>query len=210
MLGAWARAQVNDCRSFLDIGCGSGVISFILAEHFSKAIGIGVDIHQDSIFQAKINAVENKLDERLTFYCDDVRTLNLKNKIELIISNPPFFEESTLPNDSSLQLAKHTKTLQSKDILGLAQKYLQDEGVLCIVVPIRVKEALIKSAKILSLFPLEIAEVKSFPDKDPFNVLIAFGKQQNRCNLKTISLRERNGHWHKSYTHWVKDLYLKM
>ncbi len=72
----------------LDAYCGVGSIGCYLAKHVSKVIGI--EINNNSIKLAKINAKNNNINN-IDFICNDLDKLNLKQlpKLDKIILDPP-------------------------------------------------------------------------------------------------------------------------
>ncbi len=57
----------GECRRFLDVGCGSGVLAIACALRFAKARGTGVDIDPDAIDVSRENATRNGVLDRIEF-----------------------------------------------------------------------------------------------------------------------------------------------
>jgi ribosomal protein L11 methyltransferase len=57
----------GDCRSFLDVGCGSGVLAIGCALRFAEARGAGIDVDPDAIEVSRENALRNGVSERIDF-----------------------------------------------------------------------------------------------------------------------------------------------
>jgi hypothetical protein len=55
----------------LDVGCGLGVPTILLAEAFPNSTFVGVDYHDESIRQAKAAAVEAGVTDRVEFHASD-------------------------------------------------------------------------------------------------------------------------------------------
>jgi SAM-dependent methyltransferase len=55
----------------LDVGCGLGVPTILLAEAFPNSTFVGVDYHEESIRQAKAAAVEAGVTDRVQFHAAD-------------------------------------------------------------------------------------------------------------------------------------------
>ena len=55
----------------LDVGCGLGVPTILLAEAFPKSTFVGVDYHEESVRQAKAAAVEAGVSDRVEFHAAD-------------------------------------------------------------------------------------------------------------------------------------------
>ena len=77
---------------FVEVGVGSGIISIILAQHFTNAEFIAVDISPDALKIAKKNiekfGLENRIELRLGSLLDEVA-----EKIDYLVSNPPYIED---------------------------------------------------------------------------------------------------------------------
>lgn len=77
----------------LDVGIGSGVILLsLLAQNVAKT-GVGVDLSHKAIEVASINARRLRLDDRVRFIISD-RLFSVKDKFNLIVSNPPYIRAS--------------------------------------------------------------------------------------------------------------------
>lgn len=76
--------------NILDIGTGSGAIAITLKKEFPKATIDACDISSEALKVAKENATLNKTD--ITFIKSDMLK-NIKNKYDVIISNPPYIKE---------------------------------------------------------------------------------------------------------------------
>lgn len=88
----------------LDIGSGSGNIGISLAKNVQNAYILGVDIGVETIKTASENAQSHCVEDRIRFKAADVFDDNffikLTNKIDIVISNPPYIlqeEFDTLP-----------------------------------------------------------------------------------------------------------------
>ena len=74
LLGAWI--DVNNCNTFLDVGCGCGVISLMIAQRSQNAIISGIDIDKLSVEESVYNAINTEWSDRLSFELKDYMTLN--------------------------------------------------------------------------------------------------------------------------------------
>ena len=79
----------------LDIGTGSGCIILSLLKERKKDYGTGIDISKKSINVSKINAKLLNLSNRTKFFHSSIDNFNI-GKYDLIVSNPPYIELSTL------------------------------------------------------------------------------------------------------------------
>lgn len=76
----------------VEIGCGSGIISIMLARLLPQAKITAVDISKDALHVSQRNAKKHGVLERITFiegsYLDGVH-----EKIDMIVSNPPYIAD---------------------------------------------------------------------------------------------------------------------
>ena len=75
-------------KNALEIGIGSGYLTHRLCQNFELVVG--TDISFDSLLFAKNNSLKN--DRNKFLVCTDLG-LSLKNKFDLIVSNPPYLPE---------------------------------------------------------------------------------------------------------------------
>ncbi|WP_310441657.1 peptide chain release factor N(5)-glutamine methyltransferase [Sulfurimonas sp.] len=83
--------------TFAEVGVGSGIISIMLAKHFTNAKFIAVDISQDAIEIAKKNiekfGLENRIELRIGSLLEPIG-----EDIDYLVSNPPY-----IANDFKLE-----------------------------------------------------------------------------------------------------------
>lgn len=75
----------HDIKSFLDVGCGYGFISIVLAKILGVS-GIGCDINKRALHLAEENAKLNKVS--VSFIESNIYE-NIEGSFDLIITNPP-------------------------------------------------------------------------------------------------------------------------
>ncbi len=82
-----ARGLLRDrCDNALDLGCGSGLQSLLLAESVKQVTG--VDINPRAVNLARFNALLNGI-KNVHFICGDMYQAVSGQKFQRIVSNPP-------------------------------------------------------------------------------------------------------------------------
>ena len=81
--------------SILDIGIGSGCILLSILRERKDFYGTGIDISQNCLKIANINAINLKVNSRLKLYKSNVDKFTL-GKYDLIVSNPPYIKKHIL------------------------------------------------------------------------------------------------------------------
>ncbi len=92
LLADWAIRDYSYAKpeNILDIGTGSGCVAIALAARFSDSKVFAIDISNDALKLAKVNAEHNKL---TNIYFKNVNILEntaQHNKFDIIVSNPPY------------------------------------------------------------------------------------------------------------------------
>lgn len=81
---------------FCEIGIGSGCIAISVLAKLSKATAVGVDISQDALVTASLNAERHNVSGRLRLLKSDVFAAVPVEKFDAILSNPPYVPESAI------------------------------------------------------------------------------------------------------------------
>ena len=83
--------------TFAEVGIGSGIISIMLAQHFTNAKFIAIDISQAALEIAKINIEKFGLSDRIELRLGSLLE-PANEKIDYLVSNPPY-----IANNASLE-----------------------------------------------------------------------------------------------------------
>ena len=209
LLGAWANTA--DVKSILDVGTGSGLIALMLAQRNKEANIHAIDISNDAVEQATINFNNSDWKNRLTVELVDFKTLEKKELFDLIVSNPPFFENSFKSNLIDKNLARHADVgLNTIDLLQHSTSRLTTEGKLALILPVEQAETSIKQAVQCKLFLTRLTKIYPTPEKEAHRYLMEFSKTQTACAEDKLIIEEFGRHlYSKEYIEITKDFYLK-
>jgi ribosomal protein L3 glutamine methyltransferase len=126
--------------NILELCTGSGCLSIMLADAFPFAKIDAVDISADALAVAKLNLDMYQLHDRITLIESDLYTKLHKKKYDLIITNPPYVNStsmSTLPaeyqHEPQIALAGGVDGMDLvRKIVAGAKERLNKEGVLIV------------------------------------------------------------------------------
>lgn len=76
--------KITEGDSFLDLACGTGILTRKLAQKFPNSRIVGVDITKSYLEVAKTNS---SLFQNISYVCEDAETLNLDEKFDCIVSS---------------------------------------------------------------------------------------------------------------------------
>ncbi|MBO5456245.1 MAG: methyltransferase [Muribaculaceae bacterium] len=212
LLGAWA--DVEGVKSVIDIGCGSGLISLMMAQRIPDADIVGVEIDGDACMDAMSNVESSPWRERIRIVnCDIADFSEGMESPLLILSNPPFFTEALHSPDSTRSLARHGEEFGVKELVELSAGFMRSESdSLAFIAPAGRDDEI---EFMLSLHRLEVRKrttVYSREGKTPFRSLWQVGKDRgiNGGSIENsyLCIRDKENHLTKEYLNLTSDFYL--
>ncbi len=177
LVGAWA--DVSGARSILDVGCGCGVIAMMCAQRNADADVYAIDIDRDSVDEAVANFTVSPWSSRLVAGCADFCHLNILSEfstpfVDLIISNPPYFDDGIRNPTSSRLIARHQAGLNPYVIIERGSVMISDKGLIAMVVPDTQFVDLVRCAADNKLSLRRACRVKGHPAAPVKRVLLEF------------------------------------
>ncbi|MBQ5738612.1 MAG: methyltransferase [Alistipes sp.] len=133
LLGAWA--DVSESRRVLDLGTGSGLIAMMVAQRNDDSDILAIDVDSGAASQAAINFERSPWGDRLRVELCDVRSLSSEWQFDHIVSNPPYFVETTESPSEARAIARHARHLCVRDIVDAAERLLVEGGRLSVILP---------------------------------------------------------------------------
>ena len=176
LLGAWALATEGSCRIF-DIGTGTGLIALMMAQRYPKAQVTAIDIDDGAVRQAKENVSASPFADRINVMKADVLTFKEEEKYDSIVCNPPFFEDSLICPDPPRTEARHTVSLDYRQLMEATFRLLRDDGRFSLIMPSDYRERLESEAHLRGFFLSRVCSIQTTPLKTPKRYMIEFTKQ---------------------------------
>lgn len=192
LLGSWCPlpSQIDRGIRVLDIGTGSGLIALMIAQRLYERKDIfsiyGIDIDNNAVEQSHINFQQSPWAEQLKSVACTLQDYNAEEPFDLIVSNPPYFQNSLKNPDNARATARHTETLSYQELISHSAALLAREGVLALVLPIEAEQEIMALADEYQLRATDITYVHSKPGKDAKRILIALTKR-SKSTIGVIS-----------------------
>ena len=209
LLGAWA--DVDEARTILDIGTGTGVIALMMAQRTIGAFIYAIDIDKDACIQAGENfsKTDSEWCIRLSIECIALQDYFPDQKFDLIISNPPYFIDDYKAENHQKNIAKHSIALSYQDLISGISRLIADNGIASIVLPVFNLELFESLALAHGLFVVKLTEVVAVEGKQPYLALIKLAKQKQNYSKDTFTIQNEDGIFTGEYKSLTKDFYLK-
>ncbi|MBU8891469.1 MAG: methyltransferase [Bacteroidales bacterium] len=208
MLGAWANCEA--AKNILDIGTGTGLIALMLAQRSNANID-GIEIDETASGQAKENVENSIWKDRISIINVSFQNFSesVNYKYDLIVSNPPYFQNSLFASDEKRTDARHNSNLELEDIINGAMKLLKNEGVLSLTLPYLEGNIFILKASEKGLFCVRQTKVLPKPTHEPKRLLLEFMKIKKPLIEQEIIIELNKRHeYSDAYKNLTKDFYL--
>jgi tRNA1Val (adenine37-N6)-methyltransferase len=214
LFGAWVAAQLErenlSARSILDIGAGTGLLSLMLAQKSNANID-AVEIDEDASMQTKHNFTQSAWRDRLKIIRTDIHDFNSPYPYDVIVSNPPFYENDLTGTDSKKNIAHHDAGLLLHDLIKIiSNKLVAQNGIFFLLLPDKRLKETLKSIGQHQLQTHRICRVRQSVDHDFFRVLIQGGNGDHEVTPLTeeLSIRNGNNEYTEEFIALLRDYYL--
>lgn len=187
-------------KRILDIGTGNGVLALMMAQKFENALIFGVEIQEKCAEVARINFKNSQFKNQLNVVSSDINDFEVSEKFDLIISNPPFFENATPSVRMERTTARHQSSLKLNQLLGFAANNLSLNGVLWLILPEETSVNLIEEATVSGLKLSRRIKIFGKPTKHKRDILV-FVKTNSyvRAARETFTIRSSSGVYTDEY-----------
>lgn len=133
-------AQKTNAKKILDLCTGSGAIAVSLAKYLPQTDITAIDISNEALKIAKKNAINNKVENQITFVSSNMFTNLNEEKFDIIVSNPPYIKRNVIEIlDKEVKREPYIALNGGEDGLDFYRKivkesyqYLKYGGYLCL------------------------------------------------------------------------------
>lgn len=208
LLGAWT--DTTGTQQILDIGTGTGLIALMLAQR-TKAQIDAVEIDKDTCIQARENVWRSPWSEHIQVYHCSVQdyATTCAKRYDLLVSNPPFFENAYKAQELARTVARHSDSLRQVDILQVAQQLLHGDGRLAVIYPPNEAKIFQEKAKAFGFFCNRKLCVKPTLESQTKRILMELGKSKSQYQKTNITLEAARHVYTSEFIALIKDFYLK-
>jgi tRNA1Val (adenine37-N6)-methyltransferase len=208
LLGSWVTT--SGAKTILDIGTGTGIIALMLAQK-SDAVVDAIDIDNNAYLQAIQNISNCKWKNRIHVHHTSIQQFAAiqNHKYDLIVSNPPYFVDSSKAIEESRTNARHTDQLPFDDLLNGVLNLLNTEGKFYVILPTKESQGFREMAEKQNLFLTKLTRVITRTDKPEKRLLMKFEFIKKEVIEDSIVIENEGRHCYTDeYIELTKDYYL--
>ncbi len=209
--GAWTPLP-RTVKRILDVGTGTGLLALMLAQRHESALIDAVEYDATAADQAKENVSLSPWSERITVRCSDIRSFETSEKYDLIICNPPFFDNALLGPKNKKNTARHTIALSKEELADAIIKYLTPNGHCSILLPVPEYKYWLSVAEKFGLFPREILLIRHRPRSEPKRIVAIMqqGVAGSGGEDHQLTIMHEDGTYTDQFGEMLRPFYLNM
>ncbi len=206
LLGAWVQGSFS---TILDIGTGTGILALMLAQKNLNATITAIEPDFNSFNEAVLNFDNSIFSSKINPINCFLQDYTPSKKFDLIISNPPYFENSTLSKNSAKNRARHTNELPIHELYEHVNKLLKENGKFALVIPYQDEEKHLLNGSKEGLFPEKILRTTR-SNKTYKRSLILFSKRESlHAKVDSMLVKNEKNIYSKEYIEITKAFYAK-
>lgn len=221
LFGAWVAQDqsIQNASEILDIGAGTGVLSLMLAQATSTqphpATITSIEIENEAAKEASSNFASSPWTERLHLVHQSIQNFSekaSKEKFDIIMSNPPFFE-GDLPSPSiSKNLAAHSTALPWETLCTTISHLLVKEGAYYCLVPALRAYTMQKYCESNELVLTEEVTVYNSEKQMPFRTLQKYTKTKNNLPVlrSRLYIKDAQNNYTEAFIKLLQPYYLHL
>jgi tRNA1Val (adenine37-N6)-methyltransferase len=214
LFGSWVVGEVKNpkIKNVLDIGTGTGLLSLMLAQRTNFAID-AIELDKIAYEQAKENVAASPWGDRIHVIHADARSYRYSKKYDVIISNPPFYENEIKSNDKKKNISHHSEQLVLKGLLDIIKSNLNVNGSFFLLLPYKRHREIKTIFREQELHIDKIIFVKQSQTHDFFRIMIK-GSSPHTNLLETqideLPIWNEKKEYTTEFTGLLKDYYLNL
>lgn len=227
LLGAVTEVSSDD-GNVLDIGTGTGTVAMMIAQRLSE-VRMDRDWHIQGIDIDTPSAEEAAGNFGMSPWSGHLEAVNMglakfkevaHGTFDLIVSNPPYYDNSLEAPDSRRNSARHTgdpenpycsEILSYREILEYAAVALSEHGRVSVILPSDQEKSLLRHARMFGLVPWKILRIRSVERKPVSRLIVQFkrrGAVEVASQEEMLTLLDEKGKRTSQHASLVTDYYL--
>lgn len=205
LLGAWSTGTYSN---ILDIGTGTGILALMLSQQNQSAKIFAIEPDEESLNEAIQNFTKSKFSEQISGINSSLQDFFSDEKFDLIISNPPYFEKSSLSENENKNRARHTNNLPLNVLYKKSRELISDNGNLNLIFPFDLEKVHFEEAANNGFHPVRILRTKR-EDGDFKRTLVSYSLNKIRLVESEMIVKFSDNSYSKEYIEMTKEFYGK-
>lgn len=193
-------------ETLLDIGAGTGLLSLMVRQK-NVVETDAIEIDAEAAAQAAENVKASGFDGIRVLH-QDLRSFNPGKTYDLIISNPPFYEDDLASGKAKKDTAHHGEHLKLDDLLLFVREHLSPNGSFFLLMPFKRHDELMQKLPSNNLFISQKITVRQSTRHQPFRLMLRCTPSPVDSIQNEISIRDEADNYTGEFVDLLKDYYL--
>lgn len=210
ILGAIVNQNINP-KNILDIGTGTGLLALMMAQKFKTSKIDAIDIQKECVLLAQKNFEKSDWINRLSAIHKSLQDFNPTKKYELIICNPPYFENSLANQSKQKAISRHLNPHSfSLDVFfNQTKKLLQNNGSIYFCYPKNQEDKIDNHIFNSELYLSNKYYIKSSALQTPYLIIykLMFSSIQNPL-IEDLAIRNSKNEYTQEFITLTQEFYL--
>jgi len=205
-----AMAPVKQGDHVLDIGTGTGVLALMAAQLGAAKI-TAVELTEEAFKEADINFNNSPWAKRLEAVHQDIQSFALadRQQYDLIISNPPFFENHLKTVDALRNTARHTDQLPFADLMDIAEQLLSLQGLFYLLIPAHAVAKFSAQALAAGFYLIRQTDFRGFAHNEAKVSALTFSRTAAVCTARLLTIYESHNVYSQDSEAYLADFLLR-
>jgi len=219
LFGAFASRELGvgsqelTAMRVLDIGSGTGLLALMLAQKNANALIDAIEIDKDAFEQARENIAASPWANQIKIIHADARSFSFPQQYDVIISNPPFYENELKSDNKKKNIAQHSDDLPLQDVFSVIAQNLDHNGVFYLLLPYKRYPEIKDWPGGSGLYLYEILLFRQSANHSYFRFIIKGGKARGDVRdimINDIAIKDEKDEYTEDFKELLKDYYLHL
>ncbi|MFL5772788.1 MAG: tRNA1(Val) (adenine(37)-N6)-methyltransferase [Flavisolibacter sp.] len=196
-------------QKLLDIGTGTGLLALMVAQKNNIHID-AIEIDSLAAQQAKENFASSPWKDRINIINQDVLEFKPEHRYEVIVSNPPFYENELFGPKQEKNIAHHSGGLLLADLFKVIKRKLNDNGKFFLLLPYKRHAEIKMLLEKEELFTHEKVLVRATAKHQPTRIMVMGGKEKSENEKESVMNIKNGEEYSGEFISLLKDYYLHL
>ena len=223
LLGAWASdhlqkkhlGQFSPATTIFrlaDVGTGTGLLAMMIHQKNPSFFVEGLELDPVAAQQAIHNVAQAGFEQQIKIHTVDVTSYCPDAMYDIIISNPPFYQDDLKSTAQKRNWAFHDDTLTLAQLFRFISENLSETGKFFLLLPWRREQEVNDLLLLNNLSLLEKIAVKTAPHSPAHRLLLAGKRMDEPIQLleQEICITDETGSYSSRFRELLMDYYLSL
>jgi tRNA1Val (adenine37-N6)-methyltransferase len=208
ILGAWVAREIPTAGRVLDIGSGTGLLMLMMAQQMPASF-TGVELDDAAHLESRLNIDHSHWAERITVMKEDIRLFTSDVSYDLIVSNPPFYQDDLRRSGTAENLAMHGSELTLPDLAAAVDRLLTGVGQAVFLLPPHRMEVLSNLMREVGLYEKNTLSVRHSRNHAMLRKITVFSRKHfEEPGMEILDIRESDGAYTDDFRALMRPYYL--